>query len=616
MLRRFTVLLLILVAGFMVFSPTALALEPLGETVWTEYTKASDGEEDDTNEVYHALYERGSKDDEYHLVKEWNEYEWEAEGRDLEATAVEISNLPEKNELEEWFGKPATEDGEKMKAQLDSEGTDLHAPESKVLDDLGSDDGGGGGILGAVDNAGEAGAVLDVGLGTQLLAGAIFGPLAFQAGVDIGHGLAQRLGFTKWEEEEEKVSQEEALQREKEAGSFHMTYVEASKNFPYIGGFYLTGASCDGLFYCSETELEEADSALNEQLAIDFPGEELSLSYRPILKPYETKKAEEEKSTQIRVGLICESSTGNIEDCLVKEEKVNEPEILGVPQTGLMTPAQEAENVKEHLPAHPASPEILPPLPSKGPIITKTIVRDKVIEKALETPPYRKLHEEVGTKSPEEIEELETQKLLEIPPIGHDELYTQYKTRVETAGFTDIQEHVLPESGIDTKVGPEEVTTVSPAPGSEQSPSTKVDVDVNPEDAPVPEDTHAAIPGPTQPGIKFPRFAVLCKGFPFGVPCWIAETISGWSASATAPEWGVNEIEVYHHKIPPIKFNLAELEPIMEYVRPAILIFATIGLVLLFFSFAKGGGPPSGGNSDTAGSGMGGSESQGIYEPE
>ena len=36
----------------------------------------------------------------------------------------------------------------------------------------------------------------------------------------------------------------------------------------------------------------------------------------------------------------------------------------------------------------------------------------------------------------------------------------------------------------------------------------------------------------------------------------------------------------------------------MEVVRPAMLIFATIGLVLLFFRFAKGGGPPSGSQGD------------------
>jgi hypothetical protein len=193
--------------------------------------------------------------------------------------------------------------------------------------------------------------------------------------------------------------------------------------------------------------------------------------------------------------------------------------------------------------------------------------------------------------------------LPEIPPVEHDELFTHYKTRVETQGFTTVDEHVLPESLIDTSVGPNEVSSVAPSPGTKASPSTKVDVNVNPEDAPVPgEEGGGSIGGPTLPGFHTPNFGVLCKGFPFGVPCWLWETIESWSAPGVAPEWGIGGWEVSGHKIPDTKFKLSALEPIMEKVRPAILIFATIGIVLLFYQFAKGGGPPSGGAQDSVSS--------------
>lgn len=231
------------------------------------------------------------------------------------------------------------------------------------------------------------------------------------------------------------------------------------------------------------------------------------------------------------------------------------------------------------------------PLPSTVPAPARTYL----------VPPLEKS----GAIKPEKEEKEEGKPLPSpllpvIPEPGHDEVYTEYKTRLETAGFTgsDVSERVLPESAIDTSVGPNDVASVSPAPGTATAPTTSIDVSVNPSDAPIPGESLGGIGPPSEPGLKLPSFGVLCKGFPFGVPCWLAETIGAWSATAKAPEWGVEGLEVKGHKIENLKVNLAKLEGIMEVVRPAMLIFATIGLVLLFFRFAKGGGPPSGSQGD------------------
>ena len=188
-----------------------------------------------------------------------------------------------------------------------------------------------------------------------------------------------------------------------------------------------------------------------------------------------------------------------------------------------------------------------------------------------------------------------------VPNYAPNELGTLYKTQVESVGFTDVEITTVPEIDIDTSVGPDDVVTVVPSVGTAADPSTKVDIAVNPADAPVPEGKKSVLSGPTEPGFKFPDFGVLCKGFPFGVPCWLAKTVESWSVTGKAPELGTEEIEIDHRKIPPGLFDLSHLEPEMEIIRPAMVIFATIGLVLLFYKFAKGGSAPSGSNSDSSG---------------
>lgn len=197
---------------------------------------------------------------------------------------------------------------------------------------------------------------------------------------------------------------------------------------------------------------------------------------------------------------------------------------------------------------------------------------------------------------------------------GH-ETGTQYKERLETEGWTKVQVKQLTETSTDPHIGPDQASYTQPATGTETAPgrATDITVEANPSTAPVPE-TGGGIGGPTLPGFKMPHFGVLCKGFPFGVPCWLIHTIESWSGTAEAPEWGIDEFSIKGYKIPGYKFHLSRLEPIMEKVRPAMLIFVTIGLVLLFYNFAKGGSPPSGGGNDNTPGSVGGAQpDEGVY---
>ena len=270
---------------------------------------------------------------------------------------------------------------------------------------------------------------------------------------------------------------------------------------------------------------------------------------------------------------------------------------------------------------HSSTP-LAPAVPAKSPVspITppaKTDVpapaRHHIIEKATDRPTEKELEEQEKIGIPIHpnplIIPIEKGGTIPSPtnpvvptPSKSGELFPEYAEKVEQAGFTVAPEsYILPESAIDTSVGPNDVsdTRISPAPGTSADPTTKIRVGVNPADAPVPSEGHVPISGPTLPGINFPNFGVLCKGFPFGVPCWLAETIEGWSTASKPPEWGISSFSIEGHSIPGAKFNLAKLEPIMEVVRPAMIVFATIGLVLLFYTFAKGGGPPSGSGGDS-----------------
>lgn len=251
----------------------------------------------------------------------------------------------------------------------------------------------------------------------------------------------------------------------------------------------------------------------------------------------------------------------------------------------------------------PAIEPLVPPTPNEVP----PVVRHKIRE-ATTTKPSKEEEEEGIRPVPliPDIEpgvgpgELPNPANPVVPRYSPNELGETYQAEVEAAGFPEVTVEPVPEAQEDPSVGPKDVVTVNPGEGTRADPSTKIKIGVNPDTAPTPgPEGGGSIGPPTEPGLEFPKFGVLCKGFPFGVPCWLAKTVESWSASPVTPQLGIASFTIMGHTIPGSKLDLAKLEPIMEKVRPAMLIFATIGLVLLFYNFAKGGSPPSGSSGDS-----------------
>jgi hypothetical protein len=185
-----------------------------------------------------------------------------------------------------------------------------------------------------------------------------------------------------------------------------------------------------------------------------------------------------------------------------------------------------------------------------------------------------------------------------LPAPGSDEIATTYKTELESAGFTNVSISTVPEIDIDTSVGPDAVTSVDPAPGTGTDPdgSTAVRVSANPDNAPAPSEvSKGGLPGPTLPGIHVPQFTVFCTRFPFGVPCWMYEEFSAWSTTRVVPEW---EIPIEWKALgwrTEFAVSLAPFEGAMEVIRPVLVALSTISLVMLFYAFATGSSPGTGG---------------------
>lgn len=175
----------------------------------------------------------------------------------------------------------------------------------------------------------------------------------------------------------------------------------------------------------------------------------------------------------------------------------------------------------------------------------------------------------------------------EIPEIKPGEIYKDYLPEIEREGYKHITEHIEPEIDISPKTGPEGVVSVSPAPGTSPSTSTNVDINVNPDDAPTPEE-RTPIGGPSLPGIKFPNLHLLCTTFPFGVPCWLKNQLEAFSAVSSPPVWTIGSFTISGHTIGPVSIHLSLIEPIMEKIRPWMVLFGTLGIVLFFYKVFTG----------------------------
>jgi hypothetical protein len=471
-------------------------------------------------------------------------------------------------------------------------------------------------VTGPIDNLGEAAGALDEsGAATAIGGPVLLGAGAFTVGVAIGLGLDQLFGDNPFDETEE--SEEVATTTE------HKCYLDHKTEKSYFTEEFTEGVEIQKIelpigYYQNCVSQQAATRYTNFQGTYECKDNIATEGVPPIPGPlwkikkaYEVREEDEySHSCEEQILRIVRYEWAWIEpECKENEalEQFFAAELpkkakcypVGLPNKELLTKTQEKANT-EHF--HPGEPPVeLEPHPeTKIPAIKPLKVGsakpmpEELVEKTLEIEPTRKFIEEKGHKTPKELHESELEEELEIPPPRPNELGSEYVTELESDGFTDVTLKTLPESDIDSRIGPEEVSYTAPAEGTRTKSTTKITVEQNPDNAPTPAEPTKGIGGPTLPGIHFPDFGVLCKGFPFGVPCWLVGTIESWSVAGEAPELGIESFEIEHHKIPGAKFKLNKLEPIMEKVRPAMLIFATIGIVLLFYGFAKGGGAPSG----------------------
>lgn len=487
-------------------------------------------------------------------------------------------------------------------------------------------------VVEGMDTIGEWGGTISadalVSAGSTLLGGLLLGPEAFKIGVDIGNKIDQLFGFSQWKwagEEAEDNSRKKEDEEDNYEGWFKAS-TENAPSFKVVSGIYLTGG-CNGQEFCSPEELANRAAAGHIPGGIIYPYN--PPSFPP--GPCGTYPGNYGACAGIGGGgmimLICQSDfkASSCEPPPTAKEETEEAKPGGIPVPE--TAEQEREN-GEHETGPYGSRKKLPPvivspgadtnapkLPVKGakrePVLPKTRTAE-----ALQENPVREVIIPSPAAEKEEVEKNHDAEKKLIPESYPGETAKQYQKRLEGLGFTNVTVSEVGELNENPNVGPSGVADVSPTPGTQAETDTSIKISENPANAPEPGgkeehggESHTGVGPPTLPGFHFPDFGVLCKGFPFGVPCWLAETISSWSATSKAPVLGIEEWEVGIGSGPKktinATFDFSKLEPIMEKVRPAMIAFATIGLVLLFFSFAKGGGPPSGSGTE-AGSGEGG----------
>lgn len=180
-----------------------------------------------------------------------------------------------------------------------------------------------------------------------------------------------------------------------------------------------------------------------------------------------------------------------------------------------------------------------------------------------------------------------------VPKPNPGESGTKYKERLEREGWTKVSVNTLTEAQANTypSAGPEGVVYTSPSEGTYTELATPISVEQDPGTQSATTEAPALFYAP-HAELKIPTFGVLCKNFPFGVPCWIVNLIENWSAVGKAPTL---EVPIMGRKM---SINLAVIEPAMEVIRPVFAISGIVGLVVTFFSFAIGGagGVASGGD--------------------
>lgn len=446
------------------------------------------------------------------------------------------------------------------------------------------------GVLSDMLSAGEAGGTLGPELAGTTLGAIGLGPVAFKLGVDIGNGIDQLFGLPTLGENEEETEASAA------SSSCEVKY-EASPTLPGKGaggeepvhlgpGKYV---ECGGSIRLGERPKvlpigheHDCDGHYFADPQAEAPGAEwieaTSCDYEKFAGGYEARQ--EMAFKQVKPECRIEEPTRGRKECIP----------VGLPAPGLLTPAQEHVNHEHGKEEHPEAnsteaskaPPLVPVEPSEA--VTKDIVtgHDLTREKIEEG------HPTLTEMASEEAHEREQLELSEVPAPQAGETGEAFKGRLEGLGFTDVVLHTLPEASTDPHVGPSEVAYTSPSAGTRVKPEARLDVEENPTNAPVPP-SGGGIGSPTLPGIHLPKLALLCNTMPFGVPCWLVHQLEAFSGTGAPPVWHIHSFKVYGtYKTPEASISLAPLEGIMEIVRPFMVIFGTIGIVLLFYRIFTG----------------------------
>ena len=205
-----------------------------------------------------------------------------------------------------------------------------------------------------------------------------------------------------------------------------------------------------------------------------------------------------------------------------------------------------------------------------------------------------------------------------LPAPNTDESYSSYVARLQALGYVGKLTEQTSDSS-DDSAGSYYVTSTSPAAGTLVSPGTAVTINTDPTSGTSPAsgtdpgdgtDPSSGTGGatapttPTLPGITIPSAPTPCNVFPFGLPCWISNQLGGFSAPAVAPSVKIAIPQIFGGGSTDIDLGATifgvQLDSLMQYVRPVLLISAAIGLMVWLAGMAMGGstGGGSGGEEE------------------
>jgi hypothetical protein len=176
-----------------------------------------------------------------------------------------------------------------------------------------------------------------------------------------------------------------------------------------------------------------------------------------------------------------------------------------------------------------------------------------------------------------------------VPYLAPGTTYTAYLAILNAAGITSTP-HPLSDTTADTTKGPNEVTTVTPTPGSIVSHGTNLQVYYNPSDLQPSAGDGGSCDATVTP-IDFSPFTALNLGnkFPFGIFGWLSAAFGSWATSGSAPVIDLPIVGTVMH----IDFSF--LDGFMSILRTVMIACLAFGI---FWWLAAGSLKlPAGGDS-------------------